>query len=72
MWHKPQLLNALADLLFLVGAAALLAAAAVWLVRVPAMPVQQVVFETPLQHARRGEIEQVLPGSLRGTSSPWT
>lgn len=66
MWHKPQLLNTLADLLFLVGAAALLAAAAVWLVRVPAMPVQQVVFETPLQHTRRGEIERVLPGSLRG------
>lgn len=66
MWHKPQLLNTLADLLFLVGAAALLAAGTVWLVRVPALPVQQVVFETPLQHTRRGEIEQVLPGSLRG------
>lgn len=66
MWHKPQLLNTLADLLFLVGAAALLAAGAVWLLRVPALPVQYVLFETPLQHTRRGEIEQVLPGSLRG------
>lgn len=66
MWHKPQLLNALADLLMLVGAAALLAAGAVWVVRVPSLPVKQVVFVEPLAHVRRGEIEQVLPSALRG------
>lgn len=66
MWHKPQLLNALADLLMLVGAAALLAAGAVWLVRVPSLPVREVVFAEPLAHTRRGEIEQVLPSALRG------
>ena len=32
MWNKPHLLNAIADLLMLVASAALLAAAAVWLV----------------------------------------
>jgi cell division protein FtsQ len=66
MWNKPHLLNALADLLMLVAAAALLAAAAVWLVRVPSLPVQQVVFADPLPHTRRQEVEQVLPPSLKG------
>jgi cell division protein FtsQ len=66
MWNKPHLLNAIADLLMLVAAAALLAAAAVWLVRVPSLPVKQVVFAEPLPHTRRGEVEQILPGSLKG------
>lgn len=66
MWNKPHLLNALADLLVLVAAAALLAAAAVWLVRVPSLPVQQVVFAEPLAHTQRQEVEQVLPPALKG------
>ena len=66
MWNKPHLLNAIADLLMLVAAAALLAAGAVWLVRVPSLPVKQVVFAEALPHTRRGEVEQVLPGSLKG------
>lgn len=66
MWNKPHLLNALADLLYVAGAAALLAAAAVWLVRVPALPIRQVVFAHELQHVRRGEVEQVLPAALTG------
>jgi hypothetical protein len=39
--------------------AALLAAAAVWLVRVPSLPVRQVVFAEALPHTKRGEVEQV-------------
>lgn len=66
MWNKPQLLNALADLLFVAAAAALLAAAAVWLVRMPALPIKQVVFSQELQHVRRLEVEQVLPAVLKG------
>lgn len=66
MWHKPHLLNALADLLILIGAAALLTAVAVWLVRVPALPIRQVVFAETLEHTRRQEIEQVLPPALKG------
>lgn len=66
MWNKPHLLNALADLLMLVAAAALLAAAAVWLVRVPSLPVRQVVFAEPLAHTHRLEVEQVLPLALKG------
>jgi cell division protein FtsQ len=66
MWNKPHLLNAIADLLMLVAAAALLAAGAVWLVRVPSLPVKQVVFAEALAHTRRGEVEQVLPTALKG------
>ena len=66
MWSKPHLLNALADLLMLVAAAALLAAAAVWLVRVPSLPVNQVIFVENLPHTKRAEIEQVLPAAIRG------
>lgn len=66
MWNKPQLLNALADLLFLAGAAALLAGAAVWLVRMPALPIRQVEFADKLQHVRRIDVEQALPAALTG------
>lgn len=66
MWNKPHVLNAIADLLMLAASAALLAAAAVWVVRVPSLPVRQVVFAGELPHTRRLEIEQVLPATLRG------
>jgi len=66
MWNKPQLLNAIADLLTLVASAALLAGLAVWLVRVPSLPVRQVVFVEELPHTRRAEIEQTLPSALKG------
>lgn len=66
MWNKPHLLNAVSDLLFVAGAAALLGAAAVWLVRVPALPIRQVVFAQELRHTQRAEIEQALPVALRG------
>ncbi len=66
MWNKPHLLNALADLLILVAMAAVLVVAAVWLVRVPALPVHQVVFAEALSHTQRQEVEQTLPGALKG------
>jgi cell division protein FtsQ len=44
----------------------LLAAGAVWLVRVPSLPVKHVVFTEPLPHTKRGEVEQVLPAALKG------
>ena len=66
MWNRPRLLNAIADLLILSATAAALAGALVWLVRVPSLPLRQVVFAEELQHTRRAEIEQVLPGLLKG------
>lgn len=66
MWNKPQLLNALSDLLILAAAAALLAGMAVWLLRVPALPVRQVVFTQELAHTQRADLEEALPPVLRG------
>jgi cell division protein FtsQ len=66
MWNKPHILNAIADLLILAAAAALVVAGAVWLVRVPSLPVRQVVFTQELPHTRRAELEQALPAALKG------
>ena len=66
MWNKPRLLNSLADLLLLAAVAALLIAALAWLLRVPSMPVRQVVFAEELPHTRRAELEEALPPALRG------
>lgn len=66
MWHRPQLLNAIADLLMLVGGGLVLAAVGVWLVRYPALPVREVVFIETLAHTQRAEIEAVLPKVLGG------
>ncbi|MCL2345130.1 MAG: cell division protein FtsQ/DivIB [Desulfobulbus sp.] len=66
MWNKPHLLNALADLLLLAAVAAVLAAALVWVARVPAWPVKRVDFAEPLVNTRREEVEQVLRPALKG------
>jgi cell division protein FtsQ len=66
MWNKPHVLNAIADLLILATAAALLVAGAVWMVRVPSLPVRHVVFTQELPHTRRAELEQALPAALKG------
>ena len=66
MWHKPHLMNVIADVLMLVAAAAFLAAVAVWLLRVPSLPVRQVVFAEALPHTTRAEVEELLPAALKG------
>lgn len=66
MWNKPHLLNTLADLLMLAAAAAVLAAAAVWAMRVPAWPVERVDFAEPLAHTRHEEVERALGPVLKG------
>ncbi|MEY2632480.1 MAG: hypothetical protein RIR00_1134, partial [Pseudomonadota bacterium] len=66
MWHKPQLLNALSDLLFVAGLAAYLAAAALWLQRQPLLPLQQVVFVAPSQHLLREDMATALAPQLKG------
>lgn len=66
MWDKPQLLNALADLLLVATAAALLTAVALWAVRWPALPVRTVAVRESLRHVQREELEQVLAGRFAG------
>ncbi len=66
MWNKPHVLNAIADLLLLAGTAALVVAGAIWVVRMPALPIRRVDFVEPMQHLRRLDVEQALPGVLKG------
>ena len=66
MWNKPQLLTAVADLLFVAAAAALLVAAVLWGARLPLFPLREVAFTHGLQQLQRSEIERSLSGRLRG------
>lgn len=66
MWNKPQLMTAIADLLFVGAAAVLLVAAMIWGTRLPLFPLREVVVTHPLQEVRRSEIERALNGLLRG------
>lgn len=66
MWHKPQLMTAVSDLLLVAAAAALLVAVAVWSTRLPLFPLREVAVMHELQEVRRSEIERSLSGLLRG------
>jgi cell division protein FtsQ len=66
MWHKPQLMTVVADLLLVAAAAALLVAAALWSTRLPLFPLREVVLMHELQEVRRSEVERSLSGLLRG------
>ncbi|MDR0379271.1 MAG: cell division protein FtsQ/DivIB [Candidatus Accumulibacter sp.] len=55
-----------ADLLFTVGTAALIVAAAVGVARLPLFPVREVVVVGDVREVRRAEIERALSGNLRG------
>lgn len=66
MWHKPQLLTAVADLLLAAAAAAVLVALAVWTARLPMFPLREVVVAHELREVQRSEVEYALNGLLRG------
>lgn len=66
MWNKPQLMNAVTDLLLVAAAAALLLAAVVWAARLPLFPLREVLITHELQEVRRSEVEGSLTGLLRG------
>jgi cell division protein FtsQ len=66
MWHKPQLMTVIADLLLAAAAATVLVAVVIAVMRLPLFPLRQVqLAEAPAQ-VRRAEIERVLSSSLRG------
>lgn len=66
MWNKPQLMNAVTDLLLVAAAAALLVAAVVWSARLPLFPLREVLVTHELREVRRSEVENSLSGLLRG------
>ncbi len=60
MWHRPQLLDALADLLFVVALGGLLTAAGLALARLPAFALTDVVVTHELRTVKRAELEALL------------
>lgn len=67
MWHKPRLLKAVADLLFLLGGVAFAVAAVVWgAPRLTLFPLEEVAVMHELQEVRRSEVEQSLALVMRG------
>lgn len=66
MWHRPQLMTVIADLLLAAAAAALLVAAALWATRLPLFPLREAVVVSELREVQRKDIERALNGLLRG------
>lgn len=66
MWHRPQLMTVIADLLLAAAAAALLVAAALWATRLPLFPLREAVVVSELHEVQRKDIERALSGLLRG------
>lgn len=66
MWHRPRLLNAISDLLIAAGAAAFLAAVALWAIRMPFKPIRQVVITEEMREVKRADVEAALQGVLKG------
>lgn len=66
MWHKPQLLTAIADLLWLVGGAILSVVLVLGVTRLPLFPLRELAITAPLQETRRADIERAVAGQLRG------
>lgn len=66
MWNRPQLMQDIADIVFMAGTAALLVACAVGVARLPFFPIREVVVVNELREVRRVEIERTLSGNLHG------
>ncbi|WP_374490658.1 cell division protein FtsQ/DivIB [Zoogloea sp.] len=66
LWHRPQVLNLIADLLMVLGATGLGYACVAALSRLPVFPVQAVEVLTPLTHVTTDQLDIVTRTSLKG------
>lgn len=67
MWHKPQTMNAVSELLVLGGAAMLVLALLMGIMRFSLLPpVKTLVVREHLDHIQRADIEQAVQGYLGG------
>lgn len=66
MWHRPALMNSVADALYAVAALVVLAAVAVYVARLPAFALREVHVAGGLAHVTRGEIEEVVRREVKG------
>jgi cell division protein FtsQ len=67
MWDDPKLMNAVAGGLALVAGAGLAAAVLLWLVRLPAFELREVIVTTPLTRANPAQLEAAIRDELAGT-----
>lgn len=65
-WDRPMLINLLADVLLLVGAALLAWAGVLLLQRLPVLPLKQLVVATEVDHVSRTQIEYTARTALAG------
>lgn len=66
MWHRPQLMTAIADLLMAAAAAVVFVAGVVWVTRLPVFVLSEVVVANELATVRRSDLERALAGQLNG------
>lgn len=67
LWDRPPLLNLLADLLLVLGAAGLAWGAVLFAMRLPVFPVRQVLVLTPLARTTPEQVAYVARQAIRGT-----
>ncbi|MDR1162583.1 MAG: cell division protein FtsQ/DivIB [Candidatus Accumulibacter sp.] len=67
MWNSPRLMNALANLLCAMVAAAVLVRVAHWGLRQSWFPLREVVLTNELKEVRRGDLERALAERARGS-----
>lgn len=66
LWHRPRLLNLVADLLLLWGAGGLGYALVAWLLARQVFPVQEVILLTPPAQVTGEQLEYAARSSIRG------
>lgn len=66
MWHRPQLMNAIADLLIVAAAAAFIVAAMLWIAHLPLFPLKEVVVTHELKEVKRDDVAKVVAKRLKG------
>ncbi len=65
-WNRPALMNLISDLLLLGGGFMLIWVAAIWLQRLPAFPLRQLVVVTPIAKVSRQQLEHVARTAVAG------
>ena len=68
MWHRPELLNLVSDLLTLLGAIGLGWALMLWFVSRPLFPLSEVVVLSPLAHVTEEQLEYAARTAVDGNS----
>jgi cell division protein FtsQ len=66
MWHRPALMNAVADALYVAAVLLVFAAAAIYVARLPTFAMREVHVAGGLTHVTQGEIEDVVRRELKG------